>query len=217
MLGLIGAMLIGVLAALIGRQSWSGRPIGLESVAISRPTLQQAESAFRRGQDRLAAAQFTALSNKNDPTAQYWLGHMTELGLGARRDPAKAIELYKQAAAHDVAAAQLRLGEIYMHGDLAPPDFALAKSYLEKAAYRGDPRAALLLGQIYRRGLGTAIDTKEAYAWSEVSALEGSELARRDRGKSLQELSPADQKVAIGRAHDILAQVERETAAPKQG
>jgi TPR repeat protein len=51
-----------------------------------------------------------------------------------------------------------------MHGDLAAPDFALARSYLEKAAYRRNPRAAMLLGQMFRLGLGIGVDMKKAYA-----------------------------------------------------
>jgi hypothetical protein len=51
------------------------------------------------------------------------------------------------------------------------PDFSQAKSYLEQAAYHADPRSAMLLGQMYRAGIGTAVDQKQAYAWSEVASL----------------------------------------------
>ena len=100
-----------------------------------------------------------------------------------------------------------------MHGELAAPDFALARSYLEKAAYRGNPRAAMLLGQMYRLGLGIGVDMKKAYAWSEVSTLEGYAFARRERDRSLHDLSPDDQKMAIAQAQSIFAQIERETTA----
>jgi TPR repeat protein len=60
---------------------------------------------------------------------------LTELGLGVSRDPAKAIAFYKQAAARGEVQAEVRLGEIYLKGDLVSPDFSLAKSYLDKAAY----------------------------------------------------------------------------------
>jgi TPR repeat protein len=89
---------------------------------------------------------------------------MTELGLGMPLDPAKAVELYKKASAQDVAAAELRLGEVYLHGDLVLPDFAQAKIYLEKAAYHGGPRAAMLLGQMCHDGIGMPADQKEGYA-----------------------------------------------------
>lgn len=209
-LGCLAAALMGILAGLAIQQSRAGAAFG--SAAISNPTLERAEAAFRQGDDQVAVRQFSKLADENNPVAQYWLGHMYELGLGATRNPAKAIELYKKAAARDVVEAQLRLGEIYMHGDLAPPDFAAAKSYLDSAAYHGDPRAAMLLGQIYRLGLGTAVDMKEAYAWLEVATVEGDAFAEHERDASLHELGTEDQKDAIARVKSILAQIKHEAA-----
>ena len=68
---------------------------------------------------------FDSLAKKNNPLAEYWVGHMSELGLGVPRDPAKAIEFYKKAVDQDVAPAELRLGEMYLHGNLVLPDFTL--------------------------------------------------------------------------------------------
>jgi TPR repeat protein len=214
-LGFVAVTLLGLLVAFALHQGRGAVPGILDSVATSKPALQRAETAFRRGDDRAAVALFTQLAAGNNPEAQYWLGHMTELGLGVPRDPAKAIELYKKAAAGDVASAQLRLGEIYMRGNVAPPDFARAMSYLRKAAYHGNPRAAMLLGQMYRLGMGTAVDARKAYAWSEVSALEGGALARRERDASLHNLDTGDQKAAIARARGILAQIKREATPPQ--
>ncbi len=208
-LGCLAVALIGILVGL-AIQQWRGS-VTLVSTANSTPTLERAETAIRQGDDQVAVKQFSKLADQNNPMAQYWLGHMQELGLGVTRNPAKAIELYKKAAARDVVEAQLRLGEIYMRGDLAPPDFAAAKSYLDSAAYHGNPRAAMLLGQMYRLGLGTAVDMKEAYAWSEVATIEGGALAKQQRDASLHELGTEDQKNAIARAKSILAQIKRET------
>jgi TPR repeat protein len=61
----------------------------------------------------------------------------------------------------------------------------------------------MLLGQMYRLGLGTGVDMKKAYAWSEVSTLEGDAFARRERDRSLHDLSPDDQKLAIAQAQSI--------------
>jgi TPR repeat protein len=60
--------------------------------------------------------------------------------------------------------AELRLGEIYLHGNLVLPDFAQAKTYLESSAYQGNPRAAMLLGQMYRVGIGMTANPTETYA-----------------------------------------------------
>jgi TPR repeat protein len=140
---------------------------------------------------------------------------MTELGLGVPRDPAKAIDLYKKAAEQNVDAAELRLGEIYLDGNLVPPDFVQAKIYLEKSAYQGNPHAAMLLGQMYRAGVGMTANPTEAYAWSEVATLEGNAFAERERDASFRNLSTDDQKAAIARARGILKTVKSETTLPK--
>jgi TPR repeat protein len=176
--------------------------------------LEYAEKAFRGGDDEVATKIFSELAEKNNASAQYWLAHMTELGLGIPRDPTKAIALYKKAAAKNVVAAELRLGEIYLHGDIIPPDFTQAKAYLERAAYHGDARAAMLLGQMYRLGLGMSADLTEAYAWSEVATLEGSMFAKRERDASLGNLSADKQQEAVARATEILKQIKRETTPP---
>lgn len=186
------------------------------SAMIPKGQLVQAEHEFQSGDEQAAVKLFSALADKNNPNAQYWLGHMTELGLDVTRDPAKAIDLYKKAAEQNVEAAELRLGEMYLHGNVVPPDFVQAKTYLEKAAYQGDPRAAMLLGQMYRVGIGMTADLTQGYAWSEVATLEGSTFAKRERDASFHDLSAVDQKAAIARAAEILKTVKSETILPKQ-
>jgi Sel1 repeat len=176
--------------------------------------LEYAERAFENGDDRTALDLFGKLANQNNPNAEYWLGHMYEIGLGIPRDATKAIDLYKKAAEQNIVAAEARLGEIYLSGDQVPPDFGQARSYLERAAYHGDPRSAMLLGQMYRVGLGTTVDQEKAYAWSEVASLEGSEFAKRERDSSLRDLSVSDQQVAIAQAKVILTEIKRQFIPP---
>jgi len=95
---------------------------------------------------------------------------------------------------------------------LVTPDFGQAKSYLERAAYHADPRSAMLLGQMYRAGIGTAVDQKQAYAWSEVATLEGSDFAVRERESSLRDLDVSDQKAAVAQAQDIMNEIKQKTA-----
>ncbi len=177
-------------------------------------SLQTGEKAFRAGDEQDAVSIFRKLADQNNPDAQYWLGHMSELGLGAPRDIGKAIELYKKSASQNVVAAEVRLGEIYLHGDATSPDFAAAKTYLERAANVGDARAAMLLGQVYRLGLGVPENAKEAYAWLEVSSIEGNQVARHERDALLRGMSPADQTTAVAEAQDYLKEIKRQTAPP---
>jgi TPR repeat protein len=201
---------IGLLVGLVAQEfRWRG------SILVPQNQMAQAEKDVKAGDYKTAVTMFEKLAANNHPLAEYWVAHMTELGLGMPRDPAKAVELYKKAAAQDVAAAELRLGEIYLHGDLVLPDFAQAKIYLEKAAYHGNPRAAMLLGQMYHDGIGMPVDQTEAYAWSEVATLQGSVFASRDRDASFHGLSAADQKSAIARAQEILKIIKSKTIPAK--
>lgn len=198
--------IIGLLIGLVVQEfRWRG------SIMVPQNQMAQAEKDLKAGDYKTAVTMFQKLADDGNPLAQYWVAHMTELGLGVPRDPAKAVELYKKAAAQDIAAAELRLGEIYLHGDLVLPDFAQAKIYLEKAAYHGGPRAAMLLGQMHHDAIGMPADQIEVYAWSEVAALEGSGFARRERDASFHGLSEADQKSAIARAQGILKVIKSES------
>ena len=187
----------------------------LRTATPPQTNLEFAEHVFQTGDDQTALKLFGELANKNNPNAEYWLGHMNEIGLGVPRDVTKAIGLYKKAAEQNVVAAEARIGGLYSNGDLVTPDFSQAKSYLERAAYHADPRSAILLGQMYRIGIGTAVDQKQAYAWSEVASFEGSEFAARERDSSLHDLDVIDQQAAVAHAHDIMKEIKQKTTVPQ--
>jgi TPR repeat protein len=204
-IGFLGYAAIGLLVGIAAQE------LRWRSSHMAPPNqLAQAEKDAKAGDYQAAVVLFDSLAKRNNPLAEYWVAHMSELGLGVPRNSAKAIEFYTKAAAQDVAPAELRLGEMYLHGNLVLPDFAQAKSYLEKAAYHGELRAAMLLGQMYHDGIGMPADQTEAYAWSEVATLEGSAFAQRDRDISLHDLNEADQKSAIARAREILDRIKKE-------
>jgi hypothetical protein len=48
-----------------------GGSLEIISTALAKPTLQQAERAFRNGEDDTAVADFRKLADRNNPTAQY--------------------------------------------------------------------------------------------------------------------------------------------------
>jgi TPR repeat protein len=173
------------------------------------------ELAFRNGNDAVALNLFDRLAAKNDAAAQYWLAHMTELGIGVPKDVPKAISLYQKAAAQNSIAAETRLGEIYLHGDVTPPDYAKAFDLLGRAARRGNPRAAMLLGQMYRFGLGTAADPIESYAWSEVAVVEGLGFAKIERESAFASMSPSDREKGATRSGALLADIKKQSAPAK--
>ena len=204
-------LLVAITALVIG----SVQEYRLRTAAPTQTNLEFAEHAFQSGDDQTALKLFGELANKNNPNAEYWLGHMNEVGLGIPRDVTKAIALYKKAAEQNIVAADARLGELYLNGDSVTPDFSQAKTYLQEAAYHADSHSAMLLGQMYRAGIGTAVDQKQAYAWSEVASLEGNEFAERERDSSLHDLDVSDQQAAVAHAHDIVKEIKQKTAVPE--
>ena len=203
-------MLVGLLVVIVGLElHWQG------AIALpSHDRLALAEKAYRYGDNHEAAKLFGRLANTGNATAQYWLAHMTELGLGVPRDPTRAIMFYKRAAEQNFPMAEIRLGEIYLYGDLTPPNLELAKKYLDDAAYDGNARAAMLVGQLYRHGIGVPPNLAKADAWFEVATLEGSKFAERERGESFRDLSIADQKDVITQARGILKTIREKAAIP---
>ncbi len=201
--------LLGLIIAVIVMRAWQQPEPTAAAALAPKSSVQEARQDLRAGRSDEAAKLFAALAQKGDPNAQYWLGLLDETGTGTARDVAKAITLYKAAADHDVVAAELRLGEIYLRGNLVLPDSGLAKTYLERAAAHGNARAAMLMGEFYRSGPGVLPDPVEAYAWSEVATVEGSRLAMADRDAALHMLDPQGQRAGIARARDILAAIGR--------
>ena len=203
--------LVGLLVVIVGLElQWHGA-MNLPS----RDRLVLAEKAYRYGDDGEAVRLFGPLAKNGNATAQYWLAHMTELGLGVPRNSARAIKLYQEAAKQNLVMAEIRLGEIYLYGDLTLPSPELAQKYLENAAYQRSAHAAMLLGQLYRNGIGVPHDIAKADAWFEVAAMEGSKFAERERGVSFRDLSIADQKDVITRTRDILKTIKEKVTSPR--
>ena len=81
-------LLIGLLLGFVGQEiRWRSSSVAPTS------SLGQAEKDFQASDFKTAAPLFERLADQNDPVAQYWVAHMTELGLGVPRNPSKAIEL----------------------------------------------------------------------------------------------------------------------------
>lgn len=77
-----------------------------------------------------------------DPMAQYYIGHMYELGQGVKQDHKKAAKWYRQAAEQSVPQAQFRLGELYANGKGIAQDHEYAYAWFSVAAASGHPQAS---------------------------------------------------------------------------
>lgn len=130
------AIIVVTLGLLLG--SIFGHAVGLNRALLkpSTSSLSRAEQDFRSGHYGMARRLFNKLADSNSAAGLYWLADMTEHGLGAPPDPQKALDLYMKASRQGFVPAELRLGEIYLRGDMVLPDFSKAKKYLEEATYR---------------------------------------------------------------------------------
>jgi TPR repeat protein len=203
--------LLVILIALAGY--WVGSHFEREKLQDPAVRLEVALQALREGYDNTALRLFTPLANAGNVTAQYWLADLYEHGLGAERDPQKAIGLLTKSAGQGFVPAAARLGEIYLYGRLVLQDLQLAREWLSRAAMAGDDIAQYELSQIYERGLGVPADPVEAYAWAAVAATRGNALAQRERDRILASLSPEELARGEARAKEIVRPVASPTEA----
>jgi TPR repeat protein len=87
-----------------------------------------------------------------DLAAMRNLGMMLRKGLGTQKDPKRAEEIYLRAAEVGMPTAQADLADMYIKGDLGPPDLAAALPLLARAAAANHPGAQFQLGEFYESG-----------------------------------------------------------------
>jgi serine/threonine-protein kinase len=113
-----------------------------------------------------ALSWYLKASQQDWPDAQYRLGYMYEKGLGADKDPAKALQLYRGAAEHSYAEAQNLLGILYATGTGGvAQDDKQAIDWYQKAADQNFAKAEKNLGDMYFFGRGVDRDYKQAMTW----------------------------------------------------
>jgi hypothetical protein len=80
------------------------------------------------------------------------------------------------------AAAQNKIGEMYMNGQGVTQDYAEAMNWYRKAADQGDADAQLNIGRMYESGEGVMQDYKQAAEWFRKAADQGDADAQRALG-----------------------------------
>lgn len=109
----------------------------------------------RQGFDPGAAVGLlTRAAEAGSPEAQFELAKLYEQGIGVDPDPARALDLYRQAAAQDFADAINDLGFLYYEGGLGlVPDQAAALKLFERAADLRHPQALFNVAALIDDGL----------------------------------------------------------------
>ena len=151
--------------------------INFETLAIAGD-LEDATSAYRRGDYATALRLIRSLAQHGYAIAQYNLGLMYENGEGIAQDPAAAIKWYRMAAQQGYAPAQHDLGISYYKGEGVAQNKKEAERWFRLAAQQGYANSQSSLGVIYLN----RSDFKEALRWVQASANQGHAPAQTNLG-----------------------------------
>lgn len=150
-------------------------------MAVAAP-LEEANTAYSKGDYDAAAPLLRALANEGDRSAQFKLGVLYEEGKGVPKNYTEAIRWYCVASAQGDADAPFHIGRIYHDGRGMPQDQARALKWYRVGANRGEPKAQVNLGVIYASGQGVLRNYAEAAKWFRIAAEHGDEIAQNNLG-----------------------------------
>jgi hypothetical protein len=114
-----------------------------------------------------------------DADALLNLGLRYAKGDGVPQDSARAVELFRKAAALGNASAINNLGWMYANGDGVRQNYSQALDMFRVAAEKGSPTAHAHLGNAYEMGLGVPKNYEEALAWYRKAAILGNEWSKQ--------------------------------------
>ena len=147
------------------------------------------------------AEYFQKLADQGNLGAEYVMATGYREGwLGLPKDPVRAFDLFRKAAAQNWTRAILQVGDCYFKGSGVAKDRTEALKWLKQAADEGDPIGASYMVWFYEHGEGVARDLVEAYAWNVVASQYGKGIRFEHR------LKPEEMSRAEKRAADIGAQ-----------
>ena len=137
----------------------------LATELVAAGSLEEAKTAFDKGDFRSAERTYSELSNQGDRTAQLQLGLMYDEGHGIPKQYHQAVRWYAVAASQGDPEAPFYLGRIYQDGRGGPRDYARARQWYRVAAQRGHQKAAVNLGVMHALGLGGPRNYQAAGQW----------------------------------------------------
>ena len=111
------------------------------ALPVSAQTMEEARTAFRRGDHARAFIGFRNHAARGDAHAQLILGDMYAKGEGVPEDDTEAVRWYRLAAEQGYAPAQSAVGFMNVHGEGVPEDAVTAYAWFSIAAAQGNPIA----------------------------------------------------------------------------
>lgn len=88
-------------------------------------------------------------------------------------DAERAVQIYRDLAEDDIAAAQYELARLYEQGTGTPRDAASAAEWYRRAANAGYERAYRPLAKLFERGEGLEADPERAFRLNQLAAERG--------------------------------------------
>jgi uncharacterized protein len=144
--------------------------------------LEDANSAYDRGDFGIARNLYSELAVQGDRTAQFKLGEIYDEGKGVAKDGREAVRWYVVASGQGDAKAAFNLGRLYHGGRGVPQNFAQARQWYLIATKRGVIKAATNLGFMNASGEGGRADHRQAIRWFVFAAQRGDNLAKCNLG-----------------------------------
>ncbi len=129
-----------------------------------------------------------AMAQKGDAGMQFKLG----MQYWARLDYQKAFNWIKAAADRGHPDAIYQLGMAYLYGRGTIQNYKYAQQRFEQAAKLNNHEAQYLLGIMHRDGMGVPVSKDMAYAWLNIAASNGNEVAALERERMAVIMSPAE-------------------------
>lgn len=195
---------------------------------------QRVENASRRGDDDATAllgwfydsgrhvqrdyaraAELYRRVVRDNPSVQWRLGVMHDLGQGMPENPQEAVRLFRNAASEGDANAHASLAVMYANGRGVRADYGQAMRYYRRAAELGSSAGFLGTGMLYHYGLGVARSVPEAAAWYLAAHAMRDSRARELIGAL--GLDQAATRAAASRANQLLQSFRRRERVAEPG
>ncbi len=122
-----------------------------ESGAALKDTFDSGVAAYDAGNYAKAYKIWSAIDDQ-DIAAMRNVAMMRRQGLGTKKDPKAAEDMYERAAEAGLPNAQADLADMLIRGEAGPPDPARALPLLEAAAAANHPLAQYELAEFYEKG-----------------------------------------------------------------
>jgi TPR repeat protein len=128
-----------------------------------------ASGLFNKGREDYGTAfpLFVSASKHGHAESGYRAALCYEFGWGCRRDPAKAVQFYRQSASKNHPGSMTRLGRACLSGDLGMSKYREGLKWLNRATESADEQynaAPYHLGLLYETGYGDDVFLDEVYA-----------------------------------------------------